>query len=194
VNLAIVDVGCGNIGSVALAFERFGLSPRIAADPAEIAAADKIILPGVGAAGYAMDRIRARGLVAPLRALTRPVLGICLGMQLLFERSDEDDTECLGIVAGRVRRLEAGAGRPVPHMGWSRLNVTVANIGLADGDYVYFAHSFACDPVPETVAAADYGRIIPAVIRKDNWWGAQFHPERSGPAGARFLEHFLAAS
>jgi glutamine amidotransferase len=192
VNLAIVDVGCGNIGSVAIAFERFGLAPRITAHPSEIAMADKVILPGVGAAGYAMEQIRARGLVQPLRALTHPVLGICLGMQLLFQRSDEEDTDCLGIVSGEVRRLVPTPGRPVPHMGWSRLAVADAHIGLADGDYVYFAHSFACDPVPETVANADYGRPVPAVIRKANWWGAQFHPERSGPAGARFLEAFLA--
>jgi glutamine amidotransferase len=190
--LAIVDVGCGNIGSVAIAVERFGLAPRITADPAEIASADKVILPGVGAAGYAMREIRARGLVEPLRALTQPVLGICLGMQLLFERSDEEDTECLGIVPGQVRRLDPASGRPVPHMGWSRLAVTHPDIGLADGDYVYFAHSFACDPGPQTVATADYGRPIPAVVRKANWWGAQFHPERSGPAGARFLQAFLA--
>jgi glutamine amidotransferase len=193
VNLAIVDVGCGNIGSVGIAFERFGLSPRVTADPEVIAAADKVILPGVGAAGYAMEQIRARGLVDTLRSLTQPVLGICLGMQLLFERSEEEDTPCLGIIAGAVHRLEPAVGRPVPHMGWSKLSIIDFGIGLADGDYVYFAHSFACDPGPETVASADYGRTIPAVIRKANWWGAQFHPERSGPAGARFLERFLAA-
>ena len=191
-NLAIVDVGCGNIGSVAIAFERFGLAPTITGDAARIAAADKVILPGVGAAGYAMAEVRARGLAEPLRALTQPVLGICLGMQILFERSDEEDTDCLGIVAGAVRRLEPGPGRPVPHMGWSRLTVTDPAIGLADGDYVYFAHSFACDLGPETVATADYGRPIPAAIRRGNWCGVQFHPERSGAAGARFLEAFLS--
>ena len=189
--LAIVEVGCGNIGSIAIAFERFGLSPLVTSDPEALAAADRVILPGVGAAGYAMEQIRARGLVEPLRALAQPVLGICLGMQLLFERSDEEDTECLGIVAGEVRRLAPAPGRPVPHMGWSRLAVADPGIGLADGDYVYFAHSFACDAVRETVASADYGRPVPAVIRKANWWGAQFHPERSGAAGTRFLEAFL---
>lgn len=192
-NLAIIDLGCGNIGSVAIAFERFGIAPTVTADREEIAAADKVILPGVGAAGYAMRQIRARGLVDPLRALSQPALGICLGMQLLLERSEEEDTECLGLVPGEVRRLEAGPGRPVPHMGWSKLEVTEAGIGLADGDYAYFAHSFACDPVPEMIASADYGRTIPAVLRKGNWWGAQFHPERSGAAGARFLERFLGA-
>ncbi len=190
-NLAIIDVGCGNLGSVAIAFERFGLSPRITGDAEEIAAADKVILPGVGAAGYAMEQIDARGLAGPLRALKQPVLGICLGMQLLFERSEEEDTACLGLLPGHVRRLEAAPGRPVPHMGWSRLDVSDESIGLRSGDYVYFAHSFACDVGPETVAKADYGREIPAVVRRGNWLGAQFHPERSAEAGARFLKAFL---
>ena len=191
--LAIVDVGCGNIGSVGIAFERFGIAPTVTGDAEAIAAADKVILPGVGAAGYAMEQIRARGLVEPLRGLQQPVLGICLGMQLLFEKSEEEDTECLGIIPGKVRRLEPGPGMPVPHMGWSRLAVREEGLGLRDGDYVYFAHSFACDSVPETAASADYGRDIPAVVRSGNWLGAQFHPERSGEAGARFLEAFLGS-
>ena len=189
--LAIVDVGCGNIGSVAIAFERFGLTPAITGGAAEIAAADKVILPGVGAAGYAMEEIEARGLREPLRRLKQPVLGICLGMQLLFERSEEEDTACLGIVQGRVRKLEPAPEMPVPHMGWSKLDVRDESLGLRTGDYVYFAHSFACDDGPATVAAADYGRPIPAVVRSGNYLGAQFHPERSGEAGARFLRAFL---
>ena len=189
--LAIVDVGCGNIGSIGIAFGRFGIEPVLTHDPNEIAAADKVVLPGVGAAGHAMEQIRARGLVDTLASLRQPVLGICLGMQLLFEASEEDAADCLGIVQGRVRRIEARPGRPVPHMGWSRLSVRDDAIGLRDGDYVYFAHSYACDPVPETVASADYGRDIPAVIRSSNYLGAQFHPERSGEAGARFLKAFL---
>ncbi len=191
--LAIVDVGCGNIGSVGIAFERFGLAPAITGDGEEIASADKVILPGVGAAGYAMEQIEARGLVPVLRGLKQPVLGICLGMQLLFERSDEAETECLGIIPGRVRKLVPEPDRPVPHMGWSRLDVGDQAIGLADGDYVYFAHSFACDDGPSTVASADYGRRIPAAVRSGNYLGAQFHPERSGTAGARFLEAFLGS-
>jgi glutamine amidotransferase len=191
VKLAIVDVGCGNIGSVGIAFERFGIAPVVTGDAEEIASADKVILPGVGAAGYAMEQIEGRGLAGPLRKLKQPVLGICLGMQLLFERSEEEDTACLGLISGRVRRLEAAPGRPVPHMGWSRLDVSDESIGLRSGDYVYFAHSFACDVGPETVAKADYGREIPAVVRRGNWLGAQFHPERSAEAGARFLKAFL---
>lgn len=190
--LALVDLGCGNLGSVALAFARLGIEARITADPAEIAAADKVILPGVGAAGFAMERIAALGLADTLRGLTQPVLGICLGMQLLFARSEEEGTDCLGIVPGQVRQLAPAPGMPVPHTGWSRLDVAEEGIGLSTGDYVYFAHSFACDDGPWTVAAADYGRRIPAVVRHRNFLGAQFHPERSGAAGARFLKAFLA--
>jgi glutamine amidotransferase len=192
VKLAIVDVGCGNIGSVGIAFERFGIAPVVTGDAEEIASADKAILPGVGAAGYAMEQIEARGLTGPLRALKQPVLGICLGMQLMFEHSEEEDTLCLGIVPGRVRRLQPAPRRPVPHMGWSRLDVADREAGLASGDYVYFAHGFACEDGSATIARADYGGAIPAAVRKDNWLGAQFHPERSGDAGARFLQAFLA--
>jgi glutamine amidotransferase len=191
VSIAIVDVGCGNIGSVGIAFDRFGIAAQVTADAAAIAAADKVILPGVGAAGFAMEQIHARGLAETLRTLTQPVLGICLGMQLLFEHSEEEDTSCLGIMPGRVRRLEPAPGMPVPHMGWSKLAVADESIGLADGDYVYFAHSFACEAGPNTVASADYGREIPAAVRHRNYFGAQFHPERSGAAGAGFLKAFL---
>jgi glutamine amidotransferase len=191
VKLVIVDVGCGNIGSIAIAFERFGIALAISGDTEEIASADKVILPGVGAAGYAMEQVEARGLRGPLRELKQPVLGICLGMQLLFERSEEDDTPCLGIVEGQVRKLEPAPEMPVPHMGWSKLDVGDESIGLRGGDYVYFAHSFACDDGPHSIAAASYGRSIPAVVRRNNFLGAQFHPERSGEAGARFLRAFL---
>jgi glutamine amidotransferase len=191
VNLAVVDLGYGNTGSIGIAFERFGLAAEVTADPDRVAAADKVILPGVGAAGHAMAQIAARGLADTLRGLAQPLLGICLGMQLLFEASDEGDTACLGLIPGRVRPLAPAPGRPVPHMGWSRLAVMDRSLGLADGDYVYFAHSFACDVGPEMAASADYGRCIPAAVRCGNRLGAQFHPERSGEAGARFLKAFL---
>jgi glutamine amidotransferase len=189
--LAIVDLGCGNIGSVRLAFGRFGLDPIATADPEQLACAERVVLPGVGAAGFAMERIETLGLREPLRSLKQPALGICLGMQLLFERSEEEDVDCLGIIAGGVRALEPEAERPVPHMGWSRVEVRDSDLGLRSGDYVYFAHSYACDDGPATVASANYGRPIPAVVRTRNWLGAQFHPERSGEAGARFLQKFL---
>ena len=190
--LAIVDLGCGNIGSVRLAMRRFGIDPIVTADAQEVAGADKVILPGVGAAGYAMQRIDALGLRDPLLSLTQPALGICLGMQLLFERSEEADAPCLGILRGEVRQLRPERDRPVPHMGWSRVEARQPGCGIEDGDYLYFAHSYACDDGLATAAVADYGRPVPAVVRHDNWLGAQFHPERSGAAGARFLESFLS--
>jgi len=192
VKLAIVDLGCGNIGSVRLAFGRFGVEPVVTSAPEEIAGADKIILPGVGAAGFAMERIDTLGLRTTLTSLRQPALGICLGMQLLFDGSDEEDTACLGLIPGRVRALEAAPGRPVPHMGWSRVDVRTPGLGISSGDYLYFAHSFACDDGPAVVATASYGSDVAAVVQRDNWLGAQFHPERSGEAGAGFLESFLA--
>jgi glutamine amidotransferase len=191
VRLAIVDLGYGNVGSIGIAFERLGLAPEVSSDAERIAGADKVILPGVGAAGHAMAEIGARGLAGTLRSLEQPLLGICLGMQLLFEASDEDDTACLGLIPGRVRALDPAEGRPVPHMGWSKLSVRDDSLGLRGGDYVYFAHGFACDMGPETAASVDYGREIPAAVCSGNRIGAQFHPERSGEAGARFLKAFL---
>jgi glutamine amidotransferase len=192
VSVAIVDLGYGNIGSIAVAFQRLGADVTLTSDPTEIEAAERVALPGVGAAGYAMGRIDALGLRGTLTSLTRPLLGICLGMQLLFEGSEEEDTECLGLIAGKVRRLEPAPGLTVPHMGWSRLDVTDEGCGLASGDYVYFAHSFACDDGPASIATARHGRTIPAALRKGNLLGAQFHPERSAEPGARFLKAFLA--
>jgi glutamine amidotransferase len=191
VKVAIVDLGYGNIGSIELALERFGITPVVTSDAAEISSADRIVLPGVGAAGHAMRRIHSLGLGDCLRSLAQPALGICLGMQLLFERSEEAEADCLGIIAGKVRALQPAAGMPVPHMGWSRIEVHDPAIGLESGDYVYFAHGYACDPGPATVASACYGREIPAVVREGNWLGAQFHPERSADAGNRFLAAFL---
>jgi glutamine amidotransferase len=193
VTLVVVDLGYGNIGSIRIAFERLGAAPVLSADPDEIAAADRLILPGVGAAGQAMAAIDRLGIAGTLRAFPRPLLGICLGMQLLFEGSEEDDSACLGILPGHVRRLDPAPGLPVPHMGWSRLGVTGDGAGLAEGDYVYFAHSFACDDGPATIARAEHSRPIPAAVRIGNVTGAQFHPERSGDVGARFLASFMAS-
>jgi imidazole glycerol-phosphate synthase subunit HisH len=192
VKLAMVDLGCGNTGSVSMALERLGIASELTVEPETICSADKVLLPGVGAAGFAMEQVHRLGLADCLRNLGRPALGICLGMQLLFERSEEDEgVETLGIIPGSVRKLESAPGRPVPHMGWSKLEVAEESIGLDNGDYVYFAHSFACDDGEATLARADYGRAVPAVVRKGNWTGAQFHPERSGLVGARFIETWL---
>ena len=192
-DLALINLGCGNLGSVGLAFERLGITPIVTDDPQTIAGASRVVLPGVGAAGFAMERIEALGLRDLLTTLNQPLLGICLGMQLLFERSEEGQVACLGLLPGTVRKLVPDPERPVPHMGWSRLDVSSSGIGLSTGDYVYFAHSYACPNGVQTVAAADYGRPIPAAVRSGNRWGAQFHPEKSAAPGRRFLEAFLAA-
>ena len=191
--LAILDLGYGNTDSIRLAFQRLGLEAVLTDDPRVAETADRLIVPGVGAAGYAMAKLRDKGLVDPLKRRTKPVLGICLGMQLMFDASDEADTACLGLIPGRVRAITPAPGRPVPHMGWTRIDSAAPGIGLVDGDYVYFAHGFACPDTPATAARATYGAPIPAAIRQGNLWGAQFHPERSSRAGAAFLNAFLAS-
>lgn len=190
--VAIVDLGCGNVGSVAQALDRLGAKYQVTRNERAIAIAHRVILPGVGAAGFAMRRIDELGLRDVLTRLRQPVLGICLGMHLLFERSEEGDTQCLGILGGTVRKLEPAKGLPVPHMGWSKLTVQDDGLSPSDGDYVYFAHSYACNVGTSTAATANYGRPIAAAVRHENWTGVQFHPERSGAAGQRLLERFLA--
>ena len=192
--VTLVSYGAGNVASVQFALERLGATVRLTADPAEVAAADRMILPGVGAAGYAMARLRELNLVEPIRAFRRPLLGVCLGQQLLFETSEEGDAALLGLIPGTVRRLEPAADRPVPHMGWSRLTLARPDPlleGIADGAYAYFVHSYACPDGPATLARADYGGPVPAVVRHANRWGCQFHPERSADVGARILRNFL---
>ena len=189
--ITLIDLGYGNLGSIRIAFERLGAPVVTSSDPAELAAADRLVLPGVGAAAFAMERLRTLGLIDTIRDYGRPFLGICLGMQLMFDWSEEGATDCLGLISGNVRKLTAAPGRPVPHMGWSLVSIQDRDRGLADGDYVYFAHSYACDPGPFGIAYAQYGAPISAAVARDNFLGCQFHPERSGEAGARFLKAFL---
>lgn len=192
--LVIVDTGCANITSVFCALQRLGAEVQISADQALIRAADKVIIPGVGTAKQAMANINAKGLRSTLQQLTQPVLGICLGMQLLTEHSAEGDVECLGLIPGQVAPLEA-KGLRLPHMGWNTLQVeSTAHPLLQDitaADYVYFVHSFAVQPSPYMLASCDYGSKFAAVIGRRNFLGMQFHPERSGQVGARLLQNFL---
>lgn len=192
--VAIIDGGGANIASLRFALARLGVAGELTADPAVIRSASHVILPGVGAARAAMDRLRQTGLDGVIPRLTQPVLGICLGLQLLFERSDEDDTECLGILRGVVRRFEGAPGHPVPHMGWNQVAATRWSpllAGVPDGSYFYFVHSYAADLGVATVARTEYGRPFSAVVESGNFLAAQFHPERSGPLGARVLDNFL---
>jgi glutamine amidotransferase len=192
--IAVVDSGGANFGSVLFALERIGVSAVITADPVIIQQSDKVILPGVGAAGAAMRGLRERELVSCLRELTQPVLGICLGMQLLYERSEEGETECLGVLSGTVRKMKPRPGAPIPHMGWNA--VTLAGRGpcpllVAEGEQFYFVHSFAAPAGDAVLAVSEYGDDVPAIVRSGNWFGTQFHPERSGAPGERLLRRFV---
>lgn len=194
-DVLILDLGYGNTRSVALAFERLGATAILSSDPTAVEQAARVVLPGVGAAGVAMERLRANGLAGILRERTMPTLGICLGMQLMFETSEENGgTALLGLLPGTVAALQPSPGFPVPHMGWSALGEVSASIGLETGDHVYFAHSYVCPNSSATAASATYGQaVIPTAMRRGAWWGAQFHPERSSVAGGRFLTAFLRA-
>jgi glutamine amidotransferase len=195
VDVVLIDSGGANIGSVRYALERLGVRARLSADAEAIARADRVILPGVGAAGAGMARLRELQLVEIVRGLSQPLLGICLGMQLLFESSEENDAQCLGLIPGRVRRLQGGAGVRVPHMGWNALQPHREDAllaGIIPGAQAYFVHGYAAPVGEATLATATHGEEFSAIVRRGNCWGAQFHPERSGPVGARLLENFLS--
>lgn len=192
--LAIVDSGGANIASVKFALERLGVRGELTTDTAVIAAADRVILPGVGSAAEGMKRLQQRGLVDCVRALRQPVLGICLGMQLLYEASEEDDVRCLGVIPGVARRFTPAPDRPVPHMGWNRIQPLAAVdllAGIAAGSHCYFVHSYALPVTTATIATASYGREFAAVAQERNFLATQFHPERSGRTGAAILANFL---
>jgi glutamine amidotransferase len=196
--VAIIDNGGANIASLRYALERLGADSLLTADADELRTAPRVILPGVGAAADAMARLRLLGISELIPQLTQPVLGICLGMQLLFATSEEgddgDDTECLGLIDERVARFPQRQGFPVPHMGWNQLQMAAASPlfdGVKDGDYVYFVHSYFAPVGPWTLASTDYGGQFCAAARRGNFHGVQFHPERSAAVGARVLSNFL---
>lgn len=194
-DVVLVDAGGANIGSVNYALERLGVRARLSADAGVISGADRVILPGVGAAPVGMRRLHELGLVEVVRHLTQPLLGICLGMQLLFESSDEGDVECLGLLPGRVTRLQPQPGVRVPHMGWNRLDALRDDpllAGLEADASAYFVHSYAAPVTADTVATCKHGVDFAAVVRRGHCQGAQFHPERSAAVGARLLENFLS--
>ncbi|MCC4633893.1 imidazole glycerol phosphate synthase subunit HisH [Xanthomonas dyei] len=196
-DLALIDAGGANLGSVRYALERLGVDARLVRDAAGLQGADRVILPGVGAAPEAMKRLHAQGLIEPLRQLQVPLIGICLGMQLLFERSEEGDVECLGLLPGVVRHMTPALGIRVPHMGWNQLvpmRESALLAGLPERASAYFVHGYAAPVTPDTVAACDHGGLFTAVVQQGLRCGAQFHPERSAETGARILRNFLEMS
>ncbi|MFM5854815.1 imidazole glycerol phosphate synthase subunit HisH [Aeromonas rivipollensis] len=200
--LVIIDTGCANLASVRMAFERLGVQPLVSSKAADIEGADKLILPGVGTAVAAMKNLNERNLVPLIRAARQPLLGFCLGMQMLAQSSEENMSadggeglliDCLGIVPGRIRLMEVGDLR-LPHMGWNQIEHDETHPllkGIQSGSYFYFVHSYALEVTDATLASCDYGQPFTAIVGRDNFFGAQFHPERSGAAGARLLQNFL---
>ena len=194
-DIALIDAGGANLGSVRYALERLGVTPRLVRDADALGTPERVILPGVGAAPPAMALLRERGLEGALRTLEVPLLGICLGMQLLYEDSEEGDVACLGLVPGRVRTLPSSPGIRIPHMGWNALLPLRASPLLddvADGSQAYFVHGYAAPVTEHCIASCEHGSPFAAVVQHGQVAGMQFHPERSAAVGARLLANFLA--
>ena len=194
-DVVIIDAGGANLGSVRAAFARLGIDPEVSRDPARIAAADRLVLPGVGAAAPVMGNLRDSGIDALLRGIDKPLLGICIGMQVLFERSEEGDVAGLGLLRGEVRKLPVSVGARLPHMGWNQLGKRAASPlldGIEDGAQAYFVHSYGVTGSGDAILETEHGGAFAAAVARGNIAGAQFHPERSGGIGARFLQNFLA--
>lgn len=195
--VALIDAGGANLGSVRDALERLGTEVTIVRDGDGLRGAERVILPGVGAAEPGMRLLRERGFVEILRTSKKPLLGVCLGMQLLFDSSEEGDVEGLGLVPGRIFRLQEAPGVRVPHMGWNtlqRVQDSALMSGIDDASSVYFVHSYAAPVTADCIAGCEHGQSFAAIVRRGHVCGAQFHPERSGAAGARLLANFLAWS
>ena len=191
-----VMIGCcgANLASLKFAFARLGQEIEVSDDPARLRAASHVVLPGVGAARDAMARLDRLGLTEALPALEVPVLGICLGMQLLFRHSDEEDADCLGIVEANVARLPETPGLPIPEMGWNQVTFdrpSALTAGIDSGAYAYFVHSYAAPIGRYTRGETEYGTRFSSIVEQQNFFGTQFHPERSSVVGARILENFL---
>ena len=198
-NVVIIDTGCANIASVRIAIERLGYKPKITCDADIILSADKVFLPGVGTAVSAMDNLKKRNLIDLIQKINKPVLGICLGMQLLGLKSFEngaksgDGIDCLGMCTGTVDKMETGE-LPLPHMGWNTVTAVPNNPlfnDIEDGAFFYFVHSYAMPVGDYTIATCTYGHDFSASIQNDNFYGVQFHPERSGKTGAKLIQNFL---
>lgn len=192
--IAIVDYKMGNLRSVENALARLGAEFTVTSDHGVIRAADKVLLPGVGNAAEAMCNLREAGLVDVIRGLRKPVLGICIGMQVLCRYSEEGDTPCVGLFDTDVRRFAPEPGLKVPHMGWNSISNLDSKLfkGIDEGSFVYFVHSFRPGLCSDTVATSVHGAMFSAALKYENFYGTQFHPEKSGDVGERILANFLA--
>ena len=191
--IAIVDYKMGNLRSVENVLRRLGAEFCVTSDADVIRSADKVLLPGVGNAAEAMENLRATGLVDVIRSLRRPVLGICVGMQVMCRHSEEGDVDCLNIFDARVKRFTPSADLKVPHMGWNTIGNLETKLfkGLDGGSYVYFVHSYYPELCPDTIATSTHGLMFSAALKYENFYGTQFHPEKSGDIGERIIENFL---
>ena len=191
--IAIVDYKMGNLRSVENALKRLGAEFCVTADPAVIRSADRVLLPGVGNAAEAMQNLRDASLVDVIRSLRRPVLGICVGMQVMCRHSEEGDVDCLNIFDSHVKRFEPAADLKVPHMGWNQIGNLETKLfkGLDGGSYVYFVHSYYPELCPDTIATTTHGKMFSAALKYENFYGTQFHPEKSGDVGESIIENFL---
>lgn len=193
--IAIIDYEMGNLRSVGNALDRLGAEWKLTADPAEIRQASKVLLPGVGNDAEAMARLRERGLCEVIRDLRHPVLGICVGMQVMCRHSEEGDVDCLGIFDAKVWRFPEEDDLKVPHVGWNRINNLDSKLfkGIDRGSYVYYVHSYYAPLCPDTIATTRYGStMFSAALKYENFYGTQFHPEKSGDVGERIITNFLA--
>lgn len=192
--IAIIDYNAGNITSVCNALKRLNTEFKLTDNPAEFNRASHILLPGVGDASKVMESLRERGLIEPIKALRRPVLGICIGMQVLCRDSEEGDTQCIGIFDAHVKKFVSVNGDKVPHMGWNTLHNMEKNLfkDVTPGSFVYYVHSYRADLCPDTIATTRYcGNLFSAALKYENFWGTQFHPEKSGDIGELILKNFL---
>lgn len=192
--VVIIDTGCANLSSVRYAIERLGYQVEVSKDPQVVLAADKLFLPGVGTAREAMKNLKERNLIELVNRLHQPVLGICLGMQMLVNRSEEGEVDCLGKIDADCTRMVGGDGIRLPHMGWNQITPMPGHPlfrDIPEGSFFYFVHSYAVPVGEYTLASCQYGQAFSAAIGQENFFGVQFHPERSGAAGAQLLKNFL---
>lgn len=191
--IAILDYKMGNLRSVENALKRLGAEFTVTDDAGVIRSADKVLMPGVGNAAEAMENLRSASLVDVVRSLRRPVLGICVGMQVMCRHSEEGNVDCLNLFDARVKRFEPSADLKVPHMGWNRIGNLESKLfkGIDGGEYVYFVHSYYPELCPDTIATSRHGVMFSAALKYENFYGTQFHPEKSGDVGERIIENFL---